>query len=62
MSKEVAAAILTRIYYEHTPGAKQQLQAHKEKFFENSDIIGRIYARFLGRHDTYELWASQKIK
>ena len=57
MSKEVAAAILTKIYYEHTPGAKQALQTHKEKFVENADTIGRVYARFLSRFATFELWA-----
>ncbi len=62
MNKEIAAAILTQVYYEHTAGAKQELQAHKEKFHENVDTIGKVYARFLGRHDIIAQQASRPVK
>ena len=61
MSKEIAAAILTKLYYEQTAGAKQELQAHKEKFHDNVDTIGKVYARFLARHDNFAL-ASRPVK
>ncbi len=62
MSKEIAAAILTRVYYDSTAGAKQELRNHKEGFVENADKIGQVYARFLSRHDVYVQSANKPVK
>ena len=64
MSKEVAAAILTRIYFEKVPGVDSVLQGQPSGIAvssESVDAIGRVYAEFLGRIPLFQQWAVENI-
>jgi hypothetical protein len=63
MSKEVAAAILTRVYFEHVPGANTNLDAHSDGVkLESVDKIGAVYAAFLGKYRVYRGWAATEFR
>ena len=57
MSKEVAAAILTRIYFEHTPDARKQFRAPAKDEGRVSpasgEEIGHVYGYFLTKLDLF---------
>ncbi len=62
MSKEVAAAILTRIYFDKVPGTGgAQLGSHANPISATAaERIGYVYAHFLGKLANYEGWAGKK--
>jgi hypothetical protein len=66
MSKEVAAAILTKLYFEKLPNSAGNLRAPSsgapDVLLENADTIGKVYAHFLGRLGIYESWIPPEKK
>ena len=61
MSKETAAAILTRVYYDKVHGAENPLHPHLAGIPATSvDEIGKVYAGYLQKLPQFEKWASNK--
>ena len=61
MSKEVAAAILTQIYFSHAPNEAAKLHGRspdEPMAVQAAETIGRIYGHFLSKLDTYGGWGS----
>ena len=61
MSKEVAAAVLTQVYFGKVQGATNELEAATNLSLPNVHAIGKVYAAFLGQHKTFEVWAEQEF-
>ena len=62
MSKEVAAAILTRIYFDKVPGAGgTHLHSHSGIVSpEAAEQIGQVYVHYLSKLDLFGTWAQKK--
>ena len=61
MSKEVAAAILTSVYFDKTPGIEGGMGGHHGPITEqNANQIGKVYAAFLQKLPEFEKGASDK--
>ena len=63
MSNEVAAAILTQVYFDQVSialGGRTVLQGHQGAAnIHNVETIGHVYATFLGKLGTFGVWATK---
>ena len=65
MSKETAAATLTRIYFESVPSERNQLPGRSSDepwAVAALDSIGLIYGIFLAKMDTFRGWGEERIR
>ena len=63
MSKELAAAVLTRIYFDKVRNAEKpiKMQALTEPYSDEAiDHLGRVYSVFLGRLDKFASWSTEQ--
>ena len=61
MSKEVAAAVLTQVYFGKVQDSAIELEATTKLSLANVHAIGKVYAAFLGQHKAFEVWAKQEF-
>ena len=63
MGKEVAAAVLTQVYFDKVHGAARELHPALGGgvSLESVHEIGKVYAAFLGQHKSFEVWAEQEF-